>query len=164
MTLPRGEALLLPGSKSLFFSVPVGLDATGVWVPSLCPPGWESWCERSELGSLSCTGQGFCGGWKGTLTVHITWLSHPKGSSWKCCHWHCREGDLDKCGVFPNPLQCPSRGSAVVGAQQGPTQLNLSRGGCRAAAPWALPTQGTFPAGSMSGCRSLSRLKWTCQP
>lgn len=43
-------------------------------------PGWGSWCEPSELGSLSCPGQGFCGGWRGTLTAHIPCLA-PAGSA-----------------------------------------------------------------------------------
>lgn len=143
---PKGGALLLPGSKSLF-SVPVGLDAMGVWVPSLCPPGWGSWCECSELGS-SLHHTGLLWRLEGDPDSSHSLAESPQGWS----HWHCRKGDLEKCGVFQTLCSVPA-----VRAQQWLIRTSQYLGsGCRAAAPTALPTQGTFPAGSVSGCRSFS--------
>lgn len=127
MKLPRGEALLLPDSKSLF-SVPVGLNAMGCGCLPCAPPAEgpgvnpQSWAlfPAQDRGSVEAAG----GHRQLTLPGSVT-PKAPAGSA----TIGTADRDLDKCGVFPNPLQCPSSDSAVVGDHQGPAQLNLSRSG-----------------------------------
>lgn len=107
---PKGGALLLPGSKSLF-SVPVGLDAMGVWVPSLCPPGWGSWCECSELGS-SLHHTGLLWRLEGDPDSSHSLAESPQGLQLEPLAL--QERGPGKMWGVPNPLQCPSGESPAV--------------------------------------------------
>lgn len=130
------------------------------------PPGWGSWCEPSELGSLSCTGQGFRGGCRGTLTAHMPWL-RPQRLQLEVLPLALQGRRPGQVWGVPKPSAVSQQWLSCDGSPAGHSSAEPPKiwaVGAELQLSGHFPPKALFLQGACPDAGASPALKWTCQP